>query len=247
MSWDQAEDYLYAKLEQSQFLDAERGREQGLGQFLDEKRIKPGLQSLRAAGTVLRWSRGSATSSAGSTACCAAASGAAVEPIGLTLPAYTALSVLRVKDGLSNAHLARLSLVTPQSMSEVLAQLVDKGYVRRRAEPGHGRVIRIELTRAGQPRARARRPGGGRGRAGDARRPRRRRGGRAPRRPPALRARTRARPFAPHRTVRPVHVRRTAGGASALRPQPASLRSPSASASQTGGCSSCTCTSPSSD
>ncbi len=45
MSWDQAEDYLYAKVEQSQFLDAERGREQGLGQFLDEKRIKPGLQT----------------------------------------------------------------------------------------------------------------------------------------------------------------------------------------------------------
>ena len=45
MNWDQAEDYLYAKLEQSQFLDAEKGREQGLGQFLDEKRIKPGLQT----------------------------------------------------------------------------------------------------------------------------------------------------------------------------------------------------------
>jgi trans-feruloyl-CoA hydratase/vanillin synthase len=45
MSWDDAEDYLYAKLEQSQFLDAERGREQGLEQFLDEKRIKPGLQT----------------------------------------------------------------------------------------------------------------------------------------------------------------------------------------------------------
>jgi trans-feruloyl-CoA hydratase/vanillin synthase len=45
MSWDQAEDYLYAKLEQSQFLDAERGREHGLGQFLDEKRIRPGLES----------------------------------------------------------------------------------------------------------------------------------------------------------------------------------------------------------
>jgi DNA-binding MarR family transcriptional regulator len=74
---------------------------------------------------------------------------AAVEPIGLSLPAYTALSVLRVRDGLSNAHLARLSLVTPQSMSEVLSQLVAKGYVRRRAEPGHGRVIRIELTKAG--------------------------------------------------------------------------------------------------
>ena len=45
MSWETAEDYLYAKLEQSQFLDAERGREQGLAQFLDEKRIRPGLQA----------------------------------------------------------------------------------------------------------------------------------------------------------------------------------------------------------
>jgi feruloyl-CoA hydratase/lyase len=45
MSWDTAEDYLYAKLEQSQFLDEEHGREHGLEQFLDEKRIKPGLQT----------------------------------------------------------------------------------------------------------------------------------------------------------------------------------------------------------
>jgi DNA-binding MarR family transcriptional regulator len=74
---------------------------------------------------------------------------AAVEPHGLTLPAYTALSVLRAQDGLSNARLARRSLVTPQSMSEVLTLLVEQGYVRRLAEPGHGRVIRIELTKAG--------------------------------------------------------------------------------------------------
>jgi DNA-binding MarR family transcriptional regulator len=75
---------------------------------------------------------------------------AAVEPSGLTLPAYTALSVLQAHDGLSNARLARRSLVTPQSMSEVLAQLVAQGYVRRLAEPGHGRVIRIELTDEGR-------------------------------------------------------------------------------------------------
>ena len=74
---------------------------------------------------------------------------AAVKPFGLTAPAYTALSVLRAHDGLSNAHLARRSLVTPQSMSEVLTLLADQGYVRRRAEPGHGRVIRTELTEAG--------------------------------------------------------------------------------------------------
>jgi DNA-binding MarR family transcriptional regulator len=74
---------------------------------------------------------------------------AAVEPAGLTLPAYVALSVLRAQDGLSNAQLARRSLVTPQSMSEALMQLVERGYVRRRADPGHGRIIRTELTDAG--------------------------------------------------------------------------------------------------
>src|SRR5437763_14102933 len=74
---------------------------------------------------------------------------AAVGPAGLTLPAYTALSVLKTQDGLSNAQLARRSLVTPQSMSEVLVLLVEQGYVRRRAGPDHGRVIRTELTAAG--------------------------------------------------------------------------------------------------
>jgi len=49
MDWDTAEDYLYAKLEQSQFLDKEHGREQGLTQFLDEKRIRPGLQTYERA------------------------------------------------------------------------------------------------------------------------------------------------------------------------------------------------------
>jgi DNA-binding MarR family transcriptional regulator len=35
-------------------------------------------------------------------------------------------------------------------MSEVLALLVGLGYVRRRADPGHGRVMRTELTAAGR-------------------------------------------------------------------------------------------------
>jgi trans-feruloyl-CoA hydratase/vanillin synthase len=47
MSWETAEDYLYAKVEQAQFLDPERGREQGLQQFLDEKSIRPGLEAYR--------------------------------------------------------------------------------------------------------------------------------------------------------------------------------------------------------
>jgi len=43
MSWEQAEDYFYAKLDQSQFVDREGGRSQGLQQFLDDKSFRPGL------------------------------------------------------------------------------------------------------------------------------------------------------------------------------------------------------------
>jgi len=43
MPWEQAEDYLYAKLEQSQFLDKGSTRQAGLSQFLDDKSFRPGL------------------------------------------------------------------------------------------------------------------------------------------------------------------------------------------------------------
>lgn len=45
LTWEQNEEYLYAKLDQAQQLDPEQGRAQGLKQFLDEKSIKPGLES----------------------------------------------------------------------------------------------------------------------------------------------------------------------------------------------------------
>ena len=47
LTWEQSEDYLYAKLDQAQLRDPEHGREQGLKQFLDDKAIKPGLQSYK--------------------------------------------------------------------------------------------------------------------------------------------------------------------------------------------------------
>lgn len=47
LTWEQNEDYLYAKVDQSNHRDPERGREQGLKQFLDEKTIKPGLQTYK--------------------------------------------------------------------------------------------------------------------------------------------------------------------------------------------------------
>lgn len=47
MSYDDANDYLMAKMDQSRFLDPEKGRDQGLAQFLDEKSYKPGLKPYR--------------------------------------------------------------------------------------------------------------------------------------------------------------------------------------------------------
>jgi feruloyl-CoA hydratase/lyase len=44
LTWDQNEDYLYAKLDQAILRDPEQGRQQGLAQFLDAKAIRPGLQ-----------------------------------------------------------------------------------------------------------------------------------------------------------------------------------------------------------
>lgn len=47
MSWEEAADYLMAKSDQARLMDPERGREQGMKQFLDEKSFRPGLQNYR--------------------------------------------------------------------------------------------------------------------------------------------------------------------------------------------------------
>ncbi|RJS91080.1 p-hydroxycinnamoyl CoA hydratase/lyase [Salinisphaera sp. Q1T1-3] len=47
LTWEQNEDYLYAKIDQANHRDPEHGREQGLKQFLDDKSIKPGLQGYK--------------------------------------------------------------------------------------------------------------------------------------------------------------------------------------------------------
>jgi DNA-binding MarR family transcriptional regulator len=67
----------------------------------------------------------------------------------LSIPEYTALSVLHGRPGLSNAQLARRSMIAPQSMIEVLAGLEDRDLVRRAADPAHARILRAELTDEG--------------------------------------------------------------------------------------------------
>ena len=69
---------------------------------------------------------------------------------GLSLQEYTALSVLELRPGLSNAQLARRALVSPQSMIEILAKLESRGLVQRLVDPEHGRVIRNHLSDGGK-------------------------------------------------------------------------------------------------
>jgi len=72
-----------------------------------------------------------------------------VRPLGLTLSQYTALSVLSARTGLSNAQLARRSYITPQAMTEVIAELERKGLISRSPHPDHGHILQIEPTSEG--------------------------------------------------------------------------------------------------
>ena len=69
---------------------------------------------------------------------------------GLSVPEYTTLSVLQTRPGLSNAQLARRSLITPQSMNQVVAALERRGLIERTPDPAHQRILRTTLTRAGE-------------------------------------------------------------------------------------------------
>jgi DNA-binding MarR family transcriptional regulator len=79
-----------------------------------------------------------------------AAKHAALRPIGLTVPQYAALLCLGEQPGISAAALARMCLVTPQTISTVLGNLEDKGLITRRPHPWHRRVAEIQLTSEGQ-------------------------------------------------------------------------------------------------
>jgi DNA-binding MarR family transcriptional regulator len=69
---------------------------------------------------------------------------------GVTLLGYTALTVLAVRPGLSNAQLARRSFMTPQGMNQAVAVLAERGLIRRSPDDDNRRKRRIELTDLGR-------------------------------------------------------------------------------------------------
>jgi DNA-binding MarR family transcriptional regulator len=73
-----------------------------------------------------------------------------VQGTGISPTQYLALSIMDVRSGLSNAQLARLCSVTPQSMSDVILALEGKGLIRRAPDRANRRILRTVLTKEGR-------------------------------------------------------------------------------------------------
>ena len=69
--------------------------------------------------------------------------------LGVSTPEYMTLSLLRERDGLSCAQLARWAMVTPQAMNLVISSLERRKLIRRRPDPKHRRVLRASVTAKG--------------------------------------------------------------------------------------------------
>ncbi len=73
-----------------------------------------------------------------------------LEPLGLTLGQYTALSVFCSSGRLSNAKLAERTMVSPQAANELIKGMEKSGWIVRKPDPNHGRIIQISLTKDGK-------------------------------------------------------------------------------------------------
>lgn len=73
----------------------------------------------------------------------------ALRESGLTLPQFSVLTMLAAYPTASGAELARLSLLTPQTMSVIVANLERAGIVSREPHKLHGRIQVIRITKAG--------------------------------------------------------------------------------------------------
>lgn len=69
---------------------------------------------------------------------------------GISVAEYHLLLANSDDVGRSNAEIARLIFVTPQSANRVLAGLERRGYLERRDDPNHGRIRQTALTRQGR-------------------------------------------------------------------------------------------------
>ena len=73
----------------------------------------------------------------------------ALDDLGVTPPQFAVLTMLRAYPGLSGADLARVALLTPQTVGVIIRNLERDGAIRKNPHPIHGRVLQWTLTRRG--------------------------------------------------------------------------------------------------
>ena len=69
--------------------------------------------------------------------------------LGVTPPQFAVLTMLKAYPGLSGADLARVALLTPQTVGVIIRNLERDGAVKKTPHPVHGRVLQWTLTRRG--------------------------------------------------------------------------------------------------
>ncbi|WP_159009427.1 MarR family transcriptional regulator [Bradyrhizobium sp. S69] len=76
----------------------------------------------------------------------------ALADLGVTPPQFVVLTMLRAYPGLSGADLARVALLTPQTVGVIIRNLERDGAIGKAPHPIHGRVLQWRLTRRGETR-----------------------------------------------------------------------------------------------
>jgi DNA-binding MarR family transcriptional regulator len=74
----------------------------------------------------------------------------ALAELGATPPQFVVLTMLKAYPGLSGADLARVALLTPQTVGVIIRNLERDGAIRMTPHPVHGRVLQWALTRQGE-------------------------------------------------------------------------------------------------
>ena len=83
----------------------------------------------------------------------------ALAELGVTSAQFVVLTMLKAYPGLSGADLARVALLTPQTVGVIIRNLERDGAIKKNPHPVHGRVLQWTLTpRGGALLDRCRRP-----------------------------------------------------------------------------------------